>query len=111
MHAWLAAEQSSPSQRALRKEYSVRLAAALAQLPEPQREAVALRHLEGWSLADIADSAKAALGKQDAPAALRTRSGADSQKTRQELYEEAQRRGLMGRSNMSRDELARALSQ
>src|SRR5262249_33512621 len=52
---WLAAEQSSPSQEAGRKEQGVRLAEALAQLPEPQREAVTLRHLEGWSLADIAD--------------------------------------------------------
>lgn len=62
------------------------------------------------SLADLADSAKSALGKQEAPAALRTRRGSDSPKTRQELYEEAQRRGVKGRSNMSRDELARALS-
>ena len=54
LQSWLAAEQSSPSQKAQRKEQGVRLAAALAQLPEPQREALTLRHLEGWSLADIA---------------------------------------------------------
>jgi RNA polymerase sigma-70 factor (ECF subfamily) len=53
---WLAADQSSPSQQVQRKEQGVRLAAALAQLPEPQREAVTLRHLEGCSLADIAES-------------------------------------------------------
>jgi RNA polymerase sigma-70 factor (ECF subfamily) len=46
---------SSPSQRAMRGEESVRLAAALDQLPEEQRTAVRLRHLEGWSLADIAE--------------------------------------------------------
>ena len=52
--AFLAAEQSSPSDRAQRDEEAVRLAHALAQLPEPQREALVLRHFEGWALADIA---------------------------------------------------------
>jgi RNA polymerase sigma-70 factor (ECF subfamily) len=52
--SWLQAEQSSPSQQAQRREEALRLTEALAQLPEPQREAVVLRHLEGWSLADIA---------------------------------------------------------
>src|SRR5262249_52794144 len=54
LEAWLAADQSSPSQRADRNEQVLRLAQALAQLPEPQREAVVWRHLEGRSLADIA---------------------------------------------------------
>jgi RNA polymerase sigma-70 factor (ECF subfamily) len=54
LQAWLVAEQSSPSQRAEHNEQGVLLARALAQLPEPQREAVVLRHLEGWPLADIA---------------------------------------------------------
>jgi RNA polymerase sigma-70 factor (ECF subfamily) len=54
LQAWLAAEQSSPSQQAERHEQGVRLAQALATLPEPQREAVVLRHFEGWPLADIA---------------------------------------------------------
>lgn len=49
----LAAEQSSPSQRAERQDDAVRLAAALAALPEAQREVVVLRHCQGWSLADI----------------------------------------------------------
>lgn len=49
-----AAEHSSPSQRAMRGEDAIRLARALAELPEDQREAVRLRHLEGWSLAEIA---------------------------------------------------------
>jgi RNA polymerase sigma-70 factor (ECF subfamily) len=52
--SWLAADQSSPSQHAERNEQAVRLAGALAALPEPQREAVVLRHFEGWPLADIA---------------------------------------------------------
>ncbi|MEK6233660.1 MAG: sigma-70 family RNA polymerase sigma factor [Planctomycetales bacterium] len=51
----LANNQSSPSQRAMRGEAAVRLAQFLDQLPEDQREAVRLRHLEGWSLAEIAD--------------------------------------------------------
>jgi RNA polymerase sigma-70 factor, ECF subfamily len=50
---WLAAEQSSPSQRAERQEQALRLAAALAELPEAHREVVVLRHCHGWSLADI----------------------------------------------------------
>jgi RNA polymerase sigma-70 factor (ECF subfamily) len=53
---WLAAEQSSPSERAQRNERGVRLAAALEQLPEIQREAIILRHLQNWSVAAIARS-------------------------------------------------------
>jgi RNA polymerase sigma-70 factor (ECF subfamily) len=53
LEAWLAAEQSSPSERAERGEEAVRLAQALAALPEGQREVVVLRHCQGWSLADI----------------------------------------------------------
>jgi RNA polymerase sigma-70 factor (ECF subfamily) len=54
LHDWLAAEQSSPSQRAERNEQVVRLARALAALPDAQREAVILRHFEGRSLGEIA---------------------------------------------------------
>jgi RNA polymerase sigma-70 factor (ECF subfamily) len=50
----LDAEISSPSQKAIRGEEAERLAQALAALPNDQREAVRLRHLEGWALADIA---------------------------------------------------------
>jgi RNA polymerase sigma-70 factor, ECF subfamily len=54
--AWqnLSASQSSPSQRAMRGEEAIRLARALEALPDDQREAVRLRHLEGWSLEQIA---------------------------------------------------------
>jgi len=51
---WLEADQSSPSQHLHGQERAMRLAEALAGLPEPQREAVVLRHWHGWSLADIA---------------------------------------------------------
>jgi RNA polymerase sigma-70 factor (ECF subfamily) len=45
---------SSPSQKAIQGEEAQRLAKALTVLPDDQREAVRLRHLEGWALADIA---------------------------------------------------------
>lgn len=52
---WLAAEQSSPSERAEQHEEVLRLADALSQLPEAQREALLLQHWEGWSLAQIGE--------------------------------------------------------
>jgi RNA polymerase sigma-70 factor (ECF subfamily) len=51
---WLAAEQSSPSGVVVRQEQAVRLADALARLPENQRLAVELRHLKGHSVASVA---------------------------------------------------------
>jgi RNA polymerase sigma-70 factor (ECF subfamily) len=50
----LDAGHSSPSEKAIRGEEELRLTEALATLPDDQREAVRLRHLEGWALADIA---------------------------------------------------------
>jgi RNA polymerase sigma-70 factor (ECF subfamily) len=55
LEAWLAAEQSSPSQQAERHERAVRLADALAALPGNQREAVVLRHWHGCSLVAIGE--------------------------------------------------------
>ncbi len=53
LEAWLAADQSSPSQKLHRHEQAVQLADALAKLPEAQREALVLQHWHGWSLAEI----------------------------------------------------------
>jgi RNA polymerase sigma-70 factor (ECF subfamily) len=52
---WLAAEQSSPSQKMERQERALQLAEALALLPESQRDAVVLRHFQELSLAEIAE--------------------------------------------------------
>jgi RNA polymerase sigma-70 factor, ECF subfamily len=54
----LAADQSSPSQRAVRAEELLRLAAALAQLPDDHRQAVELHHLRGLALIDVAAQMK-----------------------------------------------------
>jgi RNA polymerase sigma-70 factor (ECF subfamily) len=50
----LDAGHSTPSQKAIRGEEEESLSQALTALPDDQREAVRLRHLEGWALADIA---------------------------------------------------------
>ncbi len=52
---WLAGNQSSPSGRLHRQEEALRLSAALAKLPDAQRQALVLRHFQGWSLAQIAE--------------------------------------------------------
>jgi hypothetical protein len=62
------------------------------------------------TIAHMPKSTRSALGRQ-AAVARRKRTGAAEPKTRQELYEEAKRRGLPGRSRMGRAELARALGR
>jgi RNA polymerase sigma-70 factor (ECF subfamily) len=55
--AWclgLAAKQSSPSQRASRREEAVLLANALAQLPADYSRVIVLRHLQGLPFAEVA---------------------------------------------------------
>jgi RNA polymerase sigma-70 factor, ECF subfamily len=50
----LVGRQSSPSQRAARREQAVLLAGALAQLPEDYREVIILSHLQGLSFPEVA---------------------------------------------------------
>jgi hypothetical protein len=61
------------------------------------------------SIANMPKKTRTALGKQGAAVARRKRTGGKTPKTRAELYEEAKRRDLPGRSKMGRAELARAL--
>jgi RNA polymerase sigma-70 factor (ECF subfamily) len=49
------AEQSTPSQRLARDEEAARLAAALAELPEAQRQALVMQYWEGLTLAQIGE--------------------------------------------------------
>jgi hypothetical protein len=63
------------------------------------------------SIAHMPKQTRTALGKQGAAVAQRKRTGADSPKTRAELYEIAKQRDLPGRSRMGRDELARKLGE
>lgn len=50
----LVADQSSPSQQAVRREQSVLLAEALARLPDEWRDLLILRHLEGLTFPEVA---------------------------------------------------------
>jgi RNA polymerase sigma-70 factor (ECF subfamily) len=50
---WLDREESTPGRRAIRHEQLLRLAEALMQLPDAQRQAVELHHLQGLPLADV----------------------------------------------------------
>jgi RNA polymerase sigma-70 factor (ECF subfamily) len=55
LESWLAAEQSSPSERAQHAEHLSRLARALESLPADQRQAVEAKYLLGQALPDIAE--------------------------------------------------------
>lgn len=61
------------------------------------------------SIANMPAETRRTLGKQGAAVAERKRTGGSSPRTRQELYDEAKKRELPGRSKMGRDELAKAL--
>jgi RNA polymerase sigma-70 factor (ECF subfamily) len=55
LNTFLVADQPSPSQAASGNEQAIRLAEALATLPEHQRIAVELHHLRGMRLAEVAE--------------------------------------------------------
>jgi RNA polymerase sigma-70 factor (ECF subfamily) len=50
----IAADEPTPSDRIVAGEKALRLAALLTSLPDPQQEAIRLRHLEGLPVAEIA---------------------------------------------------------
>jgi RNA polymerase sigma-70 factor (ECF subfamily) len=53
LESWLAANQSSPSERAERNERVLQLVDALAKLPWANRQALVMRHCQGLSLGEI----------------------------------------------------------
>lgn len=53
LESWLATDQTSPSQRAIRQEQLLLLAQALLELPADQRQAVELHHFQECSLAEV----------------------------------------------------------
>jgi hypothetical protein len=63
------------------------------------------------TIASLPAKTRTALGKQGAAVAARKRTGANSPKTRAELYEMAKKSGIPGRSRMGRDELAHHLGE
>ena len=78
LEQWLTVDQSSPSQRAIRQEELLRMAATLATLPEGQRRAIELHHLQGWPLAEIAAELEYDQGGRGGPTSSRAQEPADA---------------------------------
>ena len=57
--------QSSPSRQAAQREQAVLLADALRRLPEAYRDVIVLRHLEGYTFAEVARRMGRSLGSVD----------------------------------------------
>lgn len=55
LDACIEAHGSSPSEKAVRHEQVLRLATALVDLPEAQREVIVLHHCQGWTLSRVAE--------------------------------------------------------
>jgi len=51
----LAAEESTPSEKLIKKEEALRVLESLSQLPEGERESLVLQQYHGWKLAQIAE--------------------------------------------------------
>ena len=71
LEPWLAADHSTPSQQAIRHEQLLALGEALESMPEDQRRAIELHHLQGDSLAEVA----ARMGRSEASVAGLLRRG------------------------------------
>lgn len=71
LESFLRSDATPPSGRAMRHEGFLRLAEALARLPEDQRTAVELHHLQGCSVAEVAGE----LGRTEASVAGLLRQG------------------------------------
>jgi RNA polymerase sigma-70 factor (ECF subfamily) len=52
---WIAAEESTPSEKLIKQEEALRVLEALSQLPEREREALVLQQYHGRKLAEIAE--------------------------------------------------------
>jgi RNA polymerase sigma-70 factor (ECF subfamily) len=78
LQEWLAADHTSPSDAAARGERDLKLADALNELPEAQREALILQHWHGWSLAEIGQR----LGRTPAAVAGLIKRGLQTLRTR-----------------------------
>jgi RNA polymerase sigma-70 factor (ECF subfamily) len=83
LEAWLATSQESPSEQVDRQEQLLRLAHALSELPDDQRRAIELHHLQGGLLADIGQE----MGRTEAAIAGLLRRG--RKKLRELLEDEA----------------------
>jgi RNA polymerase sigma-70 factor (ECF subfamily) len=54
LESWLAQDDASPSECAIANEQFMDLVEALMKLPDDQRRAIELHHLQGWSAAAVA---------------------------------------------------------
>ena len=82
LEAWVTADQSSPSEQAIRNEQAIRLAEALGTLPDAMREALVLKHCQDWSLAEIGQHLRRS------PAAVASLLRRGLRQLRELLYEE-----------------------